>query len=82
MIDMLRNTMTEGTGRIKWLHVHGGIAKSGIMRTSRRLFIASTPSITIGSDCYDSRFQNYTINIDDGYGREVNGANVNVVNEL
>ena len=90
MIDMLRNTMTEGTGRIaKGYMSMGGdwIAKSGISENSKDVwFIASTPSITIGSWIgYDSRFQNYTINIDDGYGRESERSQrywANVVNEL
>ena len=90
MIDMLRNTMTEGTGRIaKGYMTMGGdwIAKSGISENSKDVwFIASTPSITIGSWIgYDSRFQNYTINIDDGYGRESERSQrywANVVNEL
>ena len=90
MIDMLRNTMTEGTGRIaKGYMSMGGdwIAKSGISENSKDVwFIASTPSITIGSRIgYDSRFQNYTINIDDGYGRESERSQrywANVVNEL
>ena len=90
MIDMLRNTMTEGTGRIaKGYMTMGGdwIAKSGISENSKDVwFIASTPSITIGSWIgYDSRFQNYTININDGYGRESERSQrywANVVNEL
>ena len=90
MIDMLRNTMTEGTGRIaKGYMSMGGdwIAKSGISENSKDVwFIASTPSITIGSWIgYDSRFQNYTININDGYGRESERSQrywANVVNEL
>lgn len=75
MVDILRDTMTEGTGRIAkgYLQVEGDwIAKSGISENSKDVwFIASTPTVTIGSWIgYDSRYANYTINIEDGYGRE------------
>lgn len=75
MVDMLRDTMTDGTARIAQGYLEFGgdwIAKTGISENSKDVWmIASTPSITIGSWIgYDSKYQNYTINIDDGYGRE------------
>ncbi|XJS11491.1 transglycosylase domain-containing protein [Aerococcaceae bacterium WGS1372] len=75
MVDMLRDTFTEGTGRTanEYMEVPGDwIAKSGISENSKDIwFIASTPSITIGSWIgYDSRFSEYTIDVNDGFDRE------------
>lgn len=75
MVDMLRDTMTEGTGRTanENMNVPGDwIAKSGISENSKDIwFIASTPSITIGSWIgYDSRYADYTIDVNDGFDRE------------
>lgn len=75
MVDMLRDTMTEGTGRTanEYMNVPGDwIAKSGISENSKDIwFIASTPSITIGSWIgYDSRYADYTIDVNDGFDRE------------
>ena len=75
MIDMLRDTMTEGTGRTakQNLKVPGDwIAKTGISENSKDIWVlASTPAITIGSWIgYDSRYQDYTIDINDGFDRE------------
>lgn len=75
MIDMLRDTFTEGTGRTANANktVPGDwIAKSGISENSKDVwFLASTPSITIGSWIgYDSRYAQYTIDINDGFDRE------------
>ncbi len=75
MVDMLRDTMTEGTGRTanQNMMMDGDwIAKSGISENSKDVwFLASTPQITIGSWIgYDSRFADYTINVNDGFGLE------------
>ena len=75
MVDMLRDTMDQGTGRTANENmVMGGdwIAKSGISENSKDIwFLASTPQITIGSWIgYDSRFADYTINVNDGFGLE------------
>ena len=75
MIDMLRDTMDQGTGRTAHENMAMGgdwIAKSGISENSKDVwFLASTPQITIGSWIgYDSRFADYTINVEDGYGLE------------
>ncbi|MDO4432799.1 MAG: transglycosylase domain-containing protein [Aerococcaceae bacterium] len=75
MVDMLRDTMTDGTGRTATSHLEMGgdwIAKTGISENSKDVWmIASTPAITIGSWIgYDSKYQNYTIDINDGFGRE------------
>ncbi|MBG9983080.1 penicillin-binding protein [Aerococcaceae bacterium DSM 111020] len=75
MVDMLRDTMAEGTGRTANQNKSMGgdwIAKSGISENSKDVwFLASTPQITIGSWIgYDSRFEDYTINVNDGYGLE------------
>lgn len=75
MVDMLRDTFTDGTGRTanEQLSVPGDwIAKSGISENSKDIwFIGSTPSITIGSWIgYDSRYAEYTIDVNDGFDRE------------
>ncbi|UUX34318.1 transglycosylase domain-containing protein [Fundicoccus culcitae] len=75
MIDMLRDTNVEGTGRTagEQMTMAGDwIAKSGISENSKDVwYIASTPTITIGSWLgYDSRFYDYTIDVNDGYDRE------------
>lgn len=75
VVDMLRDTNTQGTGRTAAANmVMGGdwIAKSGISEDSRDVwYIASTPSITIGTWIgYDNRYTDYYIDINDGYGRE------------
>lgn len=75
MVDMLRDTMTEGTGRTanEYKSVPGDwIAKTGISENSKDVWVlASTPAITIGSWIgYDSRYAQYTIDVNDGYGRE------------
>ncbi|MGX7106607.1 transglycosylase domain-containing protein [Hutsoniella sourekii] len=75
ILDILRDTMTQGTGRTanEWLEVPGDwIAKSGISENSKDIWmIGSTPTITIGSWIgYDSRYQDYSIDINDGYDRE------------
>lgn len=75
MVDMLRDTFTDGTGRTAndYLNVPGDwIAKSGISENSKDVwFIGSTPSITIGSWIgYDSRYAEYTIDVNDGFDRE------------
>lgn len=75
MVDMLRDTMTEGTGRTanEYMNVPGDwIAKTGISENSKDIWvIASTPQITIGSWIgYDSRYHDYTIDVNDGFGLE------------
>lgn len=75
MVDMLRDTMTEGTGRTanENLNVPGDwIAKTGISENSKDIWVlASTPAITIGSWIgYDSRYADYTIDVNDGFGLE------------
>lgn len=75
MVDMLRDTMTEGTGRTanEYLNVPGDwIAKTGISENSKDIWVlASTPAITIGSWIgYDSRYADYTIDVNDGFGLE------------
>lgn len=75
LLDMLRDTNTEGTGRTAAENMTMGgdwIAKSGISENSRDIwYIASTPSITIGTWIgYDNRYVDYYIDINDGYGRE------------
>lgn len=90
MVDMLRDTMDEGTGRTATENmVMGGdwIAKSGISENSKDIwFLASTPQITIGSWIgYDSRFADYTINVNDGFGLESVRSQVywaRIVNDL
>ncbi|MBK0347827.1 penicillin-binding protein [Aerococcaceae bacterium zg-ZJ1578] len=75
MVDMLRDTNTEGTGRTAAANMSMGgdwIAKSGISENSRDVwYIASTPKITIGTWIgYDNRYVDYTIDINDGFDRE------------
>ncbi|WP_446454432.1 transglycosylase domain-containing protein [Tuanshanicoccus yangjingiae] len=75
MVDMLRDTNTEGTGRTAAANMAMGgdwIAKSGISENSRDVwYIASTPKITIGTWIgYDNRYVDYTIDINDGFDRE------------
>lgn len=75
LVDMLRDTNTQGTGRTAAANLTMGgdwIAKSGISENSRDVwYIASTPSITIGTWIgYDNRYTDYYIDINDGYGRE------------
>ena len=90
MVDMLRDTMTEGTGRTanEYMNVPGDwIAKSGISENSKDIwFIASTPSITIGSWIgYDSRYADYTIDVNDGFDRESVRSHIywsRIVNDL
>ncbi|MDO4775657.1 MAG: transglycosylase domain-containing protein [Aerococcaceae bacterium] len=90
MVDMLRNTMSEGTARIARGYMEMGgdwIAKTGISENSKDVWmIASTPAITIGSWIgYDSKYANLTINIEDGYGRESERSQLywsRVINDL
>lgn len=90
VVDMLRDTNTEGTGRTAAASmVMGGdwIAKSGISENSRDVwYIASTPSITIGTWIgYDNRYVDYYIDINDGFGRESERIQLywaNLANEL
>ncbi|WP_419775439.1 transglycosylase domain-containing protein [Ignavigranum ruoffiae] len=75
MVDMLRDTMTEGTGRTanQYKEVPGDwIAKTGISENSKDIWVlASTPALTVGSWIgYDSRYAEYTIDVNDGYGLE------------
>lgn len=75
MVDMLRDTMDQGTGRTanEYLEVPGDwIAKTGISENSKDIWvIASTPKITIGSWIgYDSKYYDYTIDVNDGFGLE------------
>ncbi|MGO4937012.1 transglycosylase domain-containing protein [Fundicoccus sp. Sow4_H7] len=75
IVDMLRDTNVEGTGRTAGSEMAMGgdwIAKSGISEYSKDVwYIASTPAITIGSWIgYDSRYYEYTIDVNDGYDRE------------
>lgn len=75
MVDMLRDTLTEGTGRTAAnnMVVPGDwIAKTGISENSKDIWvIASTPKITIGSWIgYDSKYYDYTIDVNDGFGLE------------
>lgn len=75
MVDMLRDTMTEGTGRTanQYKEVPGDwIAKTGISENSKDIWVlASTPAITVGSWIgYDSRYAEYTIDVNDGFGLE------------
>lgn len=90
IVDMLKDTMSQGTGRIARGYMDMGgdwIAKSGISENSKDVwFIASTPSITIGSWIgYDSKYDDYTININDGYGIESERSQLywsRIVNDL
>ena len=90
MVDMLRDTNTEGTGRraAELMEVNGDwIAKSGISENSKDVwYIASTPKITIGSWIgYDSQYGDFVIDINDGYGGESLRSQTfwaNVVNDL
>lgn len=75
MVDMLRDTNTEGSGRTAGENLAFGgdwIAKSGISEYSKDVwYIASTPAITVGSWIgYDSQYADYTIDINDGFDRE------------
>ena len=75
MVDMLRDTMTQGTGRTanEYKEVPGDwIAKTGISENSKDIWVlASTPAVTIGSWIgYDSRYAEYTIDVNDGFGLE------------
>lgn len=90
MVDMLRDTMVEGTGRIArgYMEMEGDwIAKTGISEDSKDVWIlASTPQITIGSWIgYDSKYENYAIDVNDGYGLESERSQLyfaRVINEL
>ncbi|WP_446450451.1 transglycosylase domain-containing protein [Tuanshanicoccus lijuaniae] len=90
MVDMLRDTNTEGTGRTAAANMTMGgdwIAKSGISENSRDVwYIASTPKITIGTWIgYDNRYVDYNIDINDGYDREsvrIQKYWANLANEL
>ncbi|PMB84038.1 transglycosylase [Dolosicoccus paucivorans] len=90
IVDMLKDTMSEGTGRIARGYMEMGgewIAKSGISENSKDVwFIAATPSITVGSWIgYDSKYDDYTININDGYGIESERSQLywsRIVNDL
>lgn len=90
VLDMLRDTNTEGTGRFAAENmVMSGdwIAKSGISENSKDVwYIASTPAITIGSWIgYDSQYYEHTIDINDGFGGESLRSQTfwaNVVNDL
>lgn len=75
MVNMLQDTNKLGTGRFAAQQMTMGgdwIAKSGISENSKDLwYIASTPKITIGSWIgYDSKYQVYNIDINDGFGGE------------
>lgn len=75
VVDMLRDTTTEGSGRTAGENLAVGgdwIAKSGISEESKDIwFIGSTPAITIGSWIgYDSRYAEHTFDINDGFDRE------------
>lgn len=90
LVDMLRDTNTEGTGRTAAAHMQMGgdwIAKSGISENSRDIwYLASTPKITTGTWLgYDNRYYDYYIDINDGYGRESERIQIywaNIMNEL
>ena len=90
LVDMLRDTNTEGTGRTAAAHMQMGgdwIAKSGISENSRDIwYLASTPKITTGTWIgYDNRYYDYYIDINDGYGRESERIQIywaNIMNEL
>lgn len=90
MVDMLRDTMTEGTGRTardNMIMSGDWIAKTGISENSKDIWVlGSTPAITIGSWIgYDSRFADYTIDVNDGYGLESVRSQIywaNIVNDL
>lgn len=90
MIDMLRDTMTQGTGRTARANMEmdgDWIAKTGISENSKDIWVlASTPKITIGSWIgYDSKYKEYTIDVNDGFGLEsVRSQNywAKIVNDL
>ncbi|MGX7100377.1 transglycosylase domain-containing protein [Globicatella sanguinis] len=90
LVDMLRDTNIEGTGRTAAAHMQMGgdwIAKSGISENSRDIwYLASTPKITTGTWLgYDNRYYDYYIDINDGYGRESERIQIywaNIMNEL
>lgn len=90
MVDMLRDTNTQGTGRFaneNMIMDGDWIAKSGISENSKDVwYIASTPAVTIGSWIgYDSQYNEHTIDINDGYGGESLRSQTfwaNVVNDL
>lgn len=90
MVDMLRDTNTDGTGRTAAANMAMGgdwIAKSGISENSRDVwYIASTPAITIGTWIgYDNRYVDYYIDINDGFGRESERVQLywsNIANDL
>lgn len=90
LVDMLRDTNTEGTGRTAAAHMQMGgdwIAKSGISENSRDIwYLASTPKITTGTWIgYDNRYYDFYIDINDGYGRESERIQIywaNIMNEL
>ncbi|MGF3076687.1 transglycosylase domain-containing protein [Facklamia sp. P12955] len=75
MVDILRDTTEFGSGQYAKanLQVPGDwIAKSGTSENAKDLwFIASTPSVTIGTWAgYDSQYYEYFVNPDDGLGNE------------
>lgn len=75
LVDMLRDTNTEGSGRTAGEALAFGgdwIAKSGISENSKDVwYIASTPAVTIGSWIgYDSQYADFTIDVNDGFDRE------------
>ncbi|MCR8968667.1 penicillin-binding protein [Facklamia sp. 7083-14-GEN3] len=75
MVDILRDTTEFGSGQYAKsnLQVPGDwIAKSGTSENAKDLwFIASTPSITIGTWAgYDSQYNEYFVNPNDGLGNE------------
>lgn len=75
MVDIMKKTMTEGTAVTanQYKEVPGEwIAKTGISENSKDVWtITATPAVTIGSWIgYDSRYAEYTIDINDGFGNE------------
>lgn len=75
LLDILRDTLTNGTATTanQLKNIPGDwIAKTGTSENNKDIwFIASTPSITIGSWIgYDSKFADYNIDVNDGYGHE------------
>lgn len=75
MVDMLRDTLSEGTGRTaneNLAFTADWIMKTGISEHSKDIWVlGSTPKVTIGSWIgYDSRYQDYTIDVNDGFGLE------------
>lgn len=75
MVDIMKKTMSEGTAVTanQYKEVPGEwIAKTGISENSKDIWtITATPAVTIGSWIgYDSRFADYTVDINDGFGSE------------